>query len=73
MSLGNWEGKADDEAEPEELPESELSNSASDGKGRIYNSKLGIIQKALFCILAEKRFLFLCLKFYKQNYAYVKF
>lgn len=50
MSLGNWEDKADDEAEPEELPESELSNSASDGKGRIYNSKLGIIQKALFCI-----------------------
>ena len=43
MSLGNWEDKADDEAEPEELPERELSNSASDGKSRIYKSKLSVI------------------------------
>ena len=32
MSLGNWEGEIDDEAEPEELPKIRLKNSANDGR-----------------------------------------
>lgn len=30
MSLGNWEGEIDDEAEPEELPKIRPKNSATD-------------------------------------------
>ena len=39
MSLGNWEGEIDDEAEPEELPKIRLKNSATDGMvtcGQVY-------------------------------------
>ena len=53
MSLGNWEGEEDEDAEPEELPDrSAVIIPARDGKA-------WLVFRAPFCSLA-KRF-FICL------------
>ena len=50
MSLGNWEGKVSDEAEPEELPKVICC--------KFCERQKGIKSCGLFCLIAEKFFVF---------------
>ena len=53
MSLGNWEGEEDEDAEPEELPDQSAGIiPARDGKA-------WLVFRAPFCSLAKR--LFICL------------
>lgn len=59
MSLGNWEGKVSDEAEPEELPEIKAIKKSCDGQELV--SKEYYAFQFVFMRTEKRFFVFFCL------------
>ena len=57
MSLGNWEGKTSDEAEPEELPDFDAIN---DGIAQLFDAFLYLYAEERFILFQGQKLLNKC-------------